>query len=290
VLAGCVLIVVAGAAAGIGQAPAIAQATPPTQTTPPAPPAAPAVPPAAPQGTTPASLPPALTSCPELATAVRIVAANDARLRDWPNLARYREANHTAGPADVVFMGDSITDAWVQPRFGAFFPGKRYAGRGISGQTTPQMLLRFRQDVLNLKPKAVVILAGTNDIAGNTGPMTDEEIEGNLASMSELAAASGVKVILSSITPVSAYHVATPNAPPQTSLRPVARIKAVNDWMKSYAAAHQHVYLDYYTAMIDETGLLKSELSADDLHPTAAGYAIMAPLAQAAIDKALATK
>jgi lysophospholipase L1-like esterase len=247
---------------------------------------------ATPQPTTPATsappapVPPALTSCPELATAIRNVAANDARLRDWANLGRYREANRQSGPVDVVFMGDSITDAWGAERYGAFFPGKRYAGRGISGQTTPQMLVRFRPDVLALKPKAVVILAGTNDIAGNTGPMTDEEIEGNLASMSELAAAAGVKVILSSILPTSNYHVA-PNAPPQTTLRPLARIHAINDWMKSYAAAHQHVYLDYFPAMMDTEGMLRAELSADDLHPTGAGYAVMAPLAQAAIDKAL---
>jgi lysophospholipase L1-like esterase len=218
------------------------------------------------------------------------MAANDARLRDWPNLARYREANRTVGPVDVVFMGDSITDAWPQPRFGPFFPGKRYAGRGISGQTTPQMLLRFRQDVLNLKPKAVVILAGTNDIAGNTGPMTDEEIQANLQSMSELAAANGVKVVLSSILPTSAYHLASPHATPQTLTRPLTRIRAVNEWMKTYAAAHNHVYLDYYSAMTDGQGMLKAELSADDLHPVAAGYAVMAPLAQAAIDKALAMK
>ena len=266
------------AAAVFGVAAVIAQ-TPAPQQPPPAPAAA-----AAPA---PAPLPPALTSCPELAAAVRTVAANDARMRDWPNLARYREANHSVTAAEVVFMGDSITDAWVQPRFGAFFPGKKYVGRGISGQTTPQMLLRFRQDVVALKPKAVVILAGTNDIAGNTGPMTDEEIEGNLASMSELAAAAGIKVVLTSITPTSAYHVAGPNAAPQTTTRPLARIRAVNDWMKAYAASHKHVYVDYYSAMVDAQGMLKEELSGDDLHPTAAGYAIMAPLAQAGIDKAL---
>ena len=288
VLAACLGFTVLSATAGAAQTPAATQ--PPASTTPPAStaPAAPAS--AAPQQPTPAPLPPALTACPELAAAVRTVAANDARLRDWPNLARYREANHTAGQVEVVLMGDSITDAWVQPRFGGFFPGKRYAGRGISGQTTPQMLLRFRQDVLNLKPKAVVILAGTNDIAGNTGPMTDEEIEANLQSMSELAAASGVKVVLSSILPTSAYHLAGPNAAPQTSVRPLGRIRALNDWMKSYAAAHKHVYLDYYSAMIDGQGMLKAELSADDLHPTAAGYAVMAPLAQAAIDRALAMR
>jgi lysophospholipase L1-like esterase len=234
----------------------------------------------------PAPLPPALTSCPELAAAIRAVAANDSRTRDWANMARYREANRTAGKVDVVFMGDSITDAWFQPRFGGF-PGKPYAGRGISGQTTPQMLLRFRPDVLNLKPRAVVILAGTNDIAGNTGAMTDEEIQGNLASMSELAAAAGVKVILSSILPVSSYHAAGPNAVPQTIQRPPARVRAINEWMKAYAAANKHIYLDYYSAMIDAQGMLRSELSNDDLHPIAAGYAIMAPLAQAAIDKAL---
>jgi lysophospholipase L1-like esterase len=233
-------------------------------------------------------------NCPELATALRTVTANDVRLRDWAALNRYREANHgvaapAAGEARVVFMGDSITDAWQQPRFGGFFPGKPYIDRGISGQTTPQMQLRFRADVINLKPKAVVILAGTNDIAANTGPMTNEEIQGNLQSMSELAKAAGIKVVLSSITPVSAYHVA-PNGNPQTSARPMERIKAVNAWMKQYAAANGHVYLDYYSAMIDASGMLMEDLSQDDLHPNAKGYAIMAPLAEAAIASALAGK
>jgi lysophospholipase L1-like esterase len=152
------------------------------------------------------------------------------------------------------------------------------------------MLVRFRSDVLAFKPKVVVILAGTNDIAGNTGTTTDEMIEDNLMSMSELAVASHVKVVLSSITPVSAYHLATLPATlqtPQTFLRPMARIHAVNEWIKSYAAAHGHIYLDYFSSMTDDKGLLKSEFSADDLHPNAAGYAVMAPLAQAAIDKAL---
>ncbi len=232
---------------------------------------------------------PPVPSCQELAAALRTVTTNDARLKDWPNLARYRDSNVTtaAGPVDVVFMGDSITDSWPQPRFGAFFPGKKYVGRGISAQTTPQMLLRMRADVLNLKPKVVVILAGTNDIAGNTGPMTDEEIEGNLMSMSELAVANGVKVVLSSITPVSEYHMATPAAVPQTTLRPMKRILAINAWMKSYAAAHGHVYLDYFPAMTDAAGLLKAEFSADDLHPNAAGYSVMAPLAEAAIAQAM---
>ena len=239
---------------------------------------------------TPAPLPPALLECTDLAAALRGVANNDARLRDWPQVGRYREANRAIAGSEVVFMGDSITDAWPQPRFGAFFPGKNYVGRGISGQTTPQMLIRMRTDVIALKPKVVVILGGTNDLAGNTGPMTDEQIEGNLASMSELASANGIRVVLSSLTPVGSYHVANPNAPPQTTLRPLARVHAVNDWMRQYAAAHKHGYIDYFSAMIDDNGQLRAELSGDDLHPNAAGYAIMAPLAEAAIQRALGTK
>jgi lysophospholipase L1-like esterase len=235
----------------------------------------------------------ALPSCPELAAALQAVVRNDVRLRDWADLGRYRESNRaTAAPAPaearVVFMGDSITDSWQQPRFGGFFPGKPYIDRGISGQTTPQMLLRFRPDVIALAPKAVVILAGTNDIAGNTGPMTDEQIQGNLASMAELARANGVRVVFSSILPVSRYHVRPGDTnPPQTTRRPMARITALNAWMKAYAAANGHVYLDYVPAMADAEGLLRAELSEDDLHPNAAGYAIMAPLAEAAIQAAL---
>jgi lysophospholipase L1-like esterase len=238
-----------------------------------------------------APAPPPVPSCPELATALVNLGRNDYRLRDWPNLARYRDQNRTltapaASESRVVFMGDSITDAWPQPRFGTFFTGKPYVGRGISGQTTPQMLIRFRPDVVDLKPKVVVILAGTNDIAGNTGPMTDEEIQGNLASMAEIGKANGVRVVFSSILPVSAYHTA-PNGVPQTQARPMARIKALNEWMKKYAADEKHVYLDYFSAMVDATGHLREELSADDLHPNAAGYAIMGPLADAAVKTAL---
>lgn len=231
-------------------------------------------------------------TCPEMAAALTAMMGADARLRDWANMARYREANRTltaptGSDARVVFMGDSITDAWQQPRYGGFFQGKPYVDRGISGQTTPQMLLRFRRDVIDLRPKAVVILAGTNDIAGNTGPMTNEEIQGNLSSMSELAHAHNIKVVFSSVTPVSEYHVANPRAVPQTTTRPMARIKALNDWMKSYAAAHGDVYLDYFSAMVDDKGLMKTELTEDDLHPNAKGYAIMGPLAEAAIARAL---
>ena len=240
-----------------------------------------------PATTTPPAAPDA--TCAEMAAALQALVRNDARLRDWANLTRYREANRTqpapaAGEARVVFMGDSITDAWPQPRFGAFFSGKPYVGRGISGQTTPQMLIRFKPDVIDLKPKAVVILAGTNDIAGNTGVMTNEEIQGNIQMMAELAKAHGIKVVLSSIMPTAAYHATTVK---QTDVRPMSRIKAINDWMKSYAAANGHVYLDYFTPMLDAAGLMKAELTTDDLHPNAAGYAIMGPLAQAAIDKAL---
>lgn len=235
---------------------------------------------------------PSLT-CPEVARAIETVVRHDVRQRDWANLARYRDQNRTvAKPAAaerrVVFMGDSITDSWQQPQFGGFFPGKPYIDRGISGQTTPQMLVRFRRDVVDLAPRAVVILAGTNDIAGNTGVMTNEDIQGNLASMSEIAKANGIRVVLSSILPVSNYHVRTDvPATPQTATRPMERIRAINDWMKAYAAAQGHVYLDYFSAMTDDKGLLRAELSRDDLHPNAEGYAVMAPLAEAAIEKAL---
>jgi lysophospholipase L1-like esterase len=232
----------------------------------------------------------AAATCPEMATALNGLMARDMRMRDWAEMARYREANRTVTAparteARVVFMGDSITDAWQQPRYGGFFPGKPYVDRGISGQTTPQMLVRFRRDVIDLQPKAVVILAGTNDIAGNTGPMTNEEIEGNLASMSELAHAHNIKVVFSSVTPVSEYHVRA--GAPQTTTRPMERIKAVNDWMKSYASSHGDIYLDYFSAMTDDKGLMRAELTEDDLHPNAKGYAIMGPLAEAAIGRAL---
>src|SRR5688572_2502886 len=235
---------------------------------------------------------PAGPTGPEIAAALKSLLANDARLRDWAQLGRYREQNRTLGKAApgearVVFMGDSITDAWPQARFGDFFANnKSYVGRGISAQTTPQMLIRFRPDVIDLNPRAVVILAGTNDIAGNTGPMRNEEIQGNIMSMAELARAHKIKVILSSILPTSNYHVA-PNGVPQTQTRPMERIRAINDWMKKYAAAEGHVYLDYFSAMTDDKGLLRADLSTDDLHPNPQGYAIMAPLAEAAVKQAL---
>lgn len=242
-------------------------------------------------GQVPAAPPPAVPNCPELASALQALMRNDARLRDWPQLGRYREANRLLGPpaggqARIVFMGDSITDLWQQPRHGALFQERSYVNRGISGQTTAQMLVRFRPDVIDLKPSVVVILAGVNDIAGNTGPATNEEIQGNLASMSELARAAGIRVVLASILPVSEYHTA-PGATPQTTIRPMARIRAMNDWIRAYAAANRHVHLEYFSAMTDDAGLLRRELSADDLHPNERGYAVMAPLARAAVAAAL---
>jgi lysophospholipase L1-like esterase len=220
----------------------------------------------------------------------------DARLKDWPQLARYREANTTISvPAKdqdrVVFMGDSITDGWQNPKYGGFFPGKPYIDRGIGGQTTPQMLIRFRPDVIALQPKVVVILAGTNDIAGNTGPMTLAAIEDNLTSMFDLAHANGIQVVLASLLPISDYEKNKDGQPIiQSKQRPPEQIIALNAWMKKYAAAHGGIYLDYYSAMADEKGFLKEELSEDGLHPNQKGYDVMAPLAEQAIAMALKSR
>jgi len=207
-------------------------------------------------------------------------------------LERYRAANAklglpAAGEKRVVFMGDSITEGWMNHGTGAsetnpgFFPGKPYIDRGISGQTTPQMLIRFRPDVIDLKPAAVVLFAGINDIAGNTGDMTLEETEGNLASMAELAHANGIKVVICSILPAFDF----PWRPGRT---PAPKVVKVNEFLKSYAAAHGHVYVDFYSAMVDDRGGLPKTLSGDGVHPTPAGYAIMNPLVEAGIAQALA--
>jgi lysophospholipase L1-like esterase len=207
---------------------------------------------------------------------------------DFGELARYREANAAlkppaSGENRVVFFGDSITDLW---KIEEYFPGKPYINRGISGQTTPQMLVRYRQDVIELHPKAVVILAGTNDIAGNTGPMRLEDIEANYASMAELARANGIRAVFSSVLPVHNYTSQNLFAG-----RPPEKILELNRWMKNYAAAHPDcLYLDYFSAMVDDKGLLKRDLAEDGLHPNAVGYKIMAPLAVAAIEKALGTR
>jgi len=203
-------------------------------------------------------------------------------MTDFPWLAKFHDADEAIaapqpGEDRVVFMGDSITEGW---HLQMSFPGKAYINRGISGQTTPQMLVRFRQDVINLQPKAVVILAGTNDIAGNTGPETPTQIEDNLASMAELAEANGIKVVLCSITPAYDY-------PWQPGRMPAAKIDTVNDWLKGYAAKKGFVYVDFHGAMKDSRDGLPPALSKDGVHPLPAGYAVMAPLAQAGIDKAL---
>lgn len=227
-------------------------------------------------------------SVPAPADAVKLQARlsrDEKILEDWPNLGRYRDENSiiappTANEERVVFMGDSITDAWGRTK-GRFFPGKPYVNRGISGQTTPQMLVRFRPDVINLKPKAVIILAGTNDIAGNTGPESLADIEANLTSMVQLAQANNVRVILASVMPVCDY------IKPQTTRRPPDQIVALNQWIKEYCIKNELIYLDYYTAMLDEHKMLKQELTDDGLHPNDAGYELVSPLASAAIAKAL---
>lgn len=203
---------------------------------------------------------------------------------DWAALGRYQSANAALGapkPSEqrVVFMGNSITEGWA-PRFDSLFPGKPYVGRGISGQTTPQMLVRFRQDVIALKPKVVVILGGTNDIAGNTGPSTLEMIEDNLASMTELAKANGIRVVLVSVLPVADY-------PWRRGLEPAPKIVALNAWIRDYAKRTGETYLDLHTPMADEHQGMRAGLSSDGVHPNAAGYALMAKLTQPAIDQAL---
>src|SRR5258708_4639787 len=195
--------------------------------------------------------------CHDFEAAQAKIARMDTFLKDWPNLARYREANTQLRPpatdeSRVVFMGDSITDMWPQRRFGEFFPGKPYIGRGIGGQTTPQMLLRFRADIIALQPKVVVILAGTNDIAGNTGPMTLEEIEANIASMAELEHAHGIKVVLASVLPVyDGGHNGEGKEIVMTDRRPPDKILTLNDWIKKYSAENKLAYLDYFSAMVD---------------------------------------
>ena len=206
---------------------------------------------------------------------------------DFGQLARYRDANASLKPPAanenrVIFFGDSITDIW---KLEEYFPGKPYINRGIGGQTTPQMLVRFRQDVIDLQPKVVVILAGTNDIAGNTGPMRLEDIEANYSSMAELARAHGLHVVFSSILPVHNY---TPQSQDFFAQRSPEKILELNRWLKIYCAENGHIYLDYFSVMVDDKGLLKRDLADDGLHPNAAGYKLMAPLAQAAIEKALA--
>ncbi len=208
-------------------------------------------------------------------------------MNDFGQLERYHDADvelkpPTAGESRVIFFGDSITDIW---KLDESFPGKHYINRGIGGQTTPQMLVRFRQDVIDLHPAVVVILAGTNDIAGNSGTETLEQIEDDYASFAELARSNGIRVVFSSVTPINAEN--------QRALlfflqRSPEKILALNVWLKKYCSDHDLVYLDYFSAMVDDQGFLKKKLTEDGLHPNADGFAVMAPLAETAIAKALA--
>lgn len=210
-------------------------------------------------------------------------------MNDFGQLGRYRAANEALTPPKpgekrVLFFGDSITDAW---HLDQYFPGKGYLNRGIGGQTTSQMLVRFRQDVIDLQPAVVVILAGTNDIAGNTGPISVQDIEANYATLAEMARAHHIRVVFSSVMPVHDY---TPQSQDFFAQRSPAKILALNAWLKDYSAAHGLVYLDYFIAMLDGQELLKKDLALDGLHPNDAGYKIMAPLAEAAIQQALAQR
>ncbi|MBC8594645.1 SGNH/GDSL hydrolase family protein [Oscillospiraceae bacterium N12] len=204
--------------------------------------------------------------------------------QDWANLTRFQAKNEALGtPAKgekrVVFMGNSITEGWINT-CPEFFEGRPYINRGIGGQTTPQMLIRFRQDVINLHPKVVVILAGTNDIAGNTGPSTLEMIEDNLASMAEIAHANGIKVILCSVLPAYDY-------PWRKGMEPNVKIPELNKWIKNYAEKNKFIYLDYFSAMVDEKNGMQADLSGDGVHPNKKGYEIMQPMVEKAIAKAL---
>ncbi|MCW1734776.1 SGNH/GDSL hydrolase family protein [Anaerorudis cellulosivorans] len=204
--------------------------------------------------------------------------------QDWANLNRFKEENLKIGlPKEnedrVVFMGNSITEGWIR-EVPEFFAGRPYINRGISGQTTPQMLIRFRQDVIKLQPKVVVILAGTNDIAGNTGPSTLEMIEDNLYSMAELAQVHGIQVVLCTILPAVDY-------PWRPGLNPAPKIMELNRRIKEYAHNHHAIYCDYFSAMADENNGLPKELSEDGVHPNKKGYALMAPLVESAISEAL---
>ncbi|PKP50000.1 MAG: acylhydrolase [Bacteroidetes bacterium HGW-Bacteroidetes-11] len=209
---------------------------------------------------------------------------NERNKVDWPYLSCYREDNNklglpSAGEKRVVFMGNSITEGWkyVRPEY---FAGKPYICRGISGQTSPQMLVRFRPDVIALKPAVVLILTGINDIAGNTGPSTLEMIEDNITSMAELAKANGIQLVLCSVLP--AYDF-----PWNPGVFPAEKIVLLNKWIKEYAATNGFAYLDYYSSMVDERNGLKAEFSEDGVHPNEKGYKVMEQLAEIEIAKAL---
>jgi lysophospholipase L1-like esterase len=226
--------------------------------------------------------------CASVAAALeQRLAAQRHLLIDWAGLTRYGSENTELPPAApgedrVVFLGDEITEFWGSGN-AKFFPGRPYLNRGIRGQTTPQMLVRFRQDVIALKPKVVVIQAGANDLASVTGPITQGMMAENFMSIVELAMANGIRVVLASLTPVCDCFAK------QTTLRPQGKIIGINGWLKEYAAQSGAVYLDYYSAMAEGRNL-KKDLTSDGLLPNDAGYAVMAPLAEQAIAQALGKK
>ncbi len=215
---------------------------------------------------------------------------------DFGRLARYAAANAAlgapgAGEARVVFFGDSITDGWSRPGNGGFFPGKPYVNRGIGGQTTAQMLVRFRADVLELGPKVVVILAGTNDLAGNAGPVSPEELQDNWTTLAELAHLYRIRVVLASILPVADDKTDANGAPLLRSRnKSPETLRALNRWLRDYCRDKGHVYLDYYTSLSDAAGSFLPALNDDGLHPNAKGYAVMAPLAEKAVAEALQSR
>lgn len=244
----------------------------------------PATPPTSSQPAQAAQTPPAATgvvtscNCPEQSDIDKM----KTKLADWAQLDFYRSQDASLpapnpGEQRVVFYGDSITWGWA---LGDSFPGRPYINRGISGQTTPQMLIRFQQDVVHLRAAVVIILAGTNDVAGNTGPETPEMIEDNFVSMAAIAKQSGIRLVIASILPAIAY-------PWRPGIEPANEIRTMNDWLKDFCQRDGDIYLDYYTSLADAQGGMKPGLSKDGVHPTAAGYAIMAPLADQAIAQAL---
>lgn len=218
-----------------------------------------------------------------LGLAQSAVADEKTASQDWPNLTAYQAKNAalaspTKNERRVVFMGDSITEFWDESGT-ELFSNKSFINRGISGQTTQQMLVRFRADVIDLKPGVVVIMAGTNDLAGNTGLISLEAIEGNIASMTELARVHGIEVVLGAVLPVLSYEWAP-------EIKPVANILALNHWLKQFSARNKFSYVDYYAAMVDEQRGLKRAYSSDGVHPNEIGYKVMRPLVEQAISDA----
>jgi len=212
------------------------------------------------------------------------LAALQKKMLDWAQLGYYRDRNAALAPAAageqrVVFYGDSITEIWGRS-WKASFGDKPYVDRGISGQTSPQMVVRFHQDVVDLHPAVVVILAGTNDIAEKTGPMTQEATLDDFRAMAEMARANGIKVVVGSIPPADDF-------PWNKGLEPAPKIKAMNERLQAWCKSEGVVWVDYYSALTDEKGAMKPGLSLDGVHPTPAGFAIMTPLAEAGIAKAL---